>query len=143
MFYNINFSLFVFQLLNLLLEFISPSFWQCSYFCCPPNGFNIVYIVPSNIKANNIFHCEKIRIANLVTHFKNNNEQYLNKIKQAAVYKVKDFLRDRKILLKFATLSIIESLRENPELCNFVLYDIQKYTNCYTTNYPSLMSSGQ
>jgi hypothetical protein len=107
MFYNINFSLFVFHLLNILLEFISPSLWQWSYFCCPPNGFNIVYIVPSNIKANNIFHCEKIRIANLVTHFKNNNEEYLNKIKQADEYKVKDFLRDRKILLKFAILSIM------------------------------------
>ena len=26
---------------------------------------------------------DKLRIANLVTHFKNNNEEYLNKIKQA------------------------------------------------------------
>jgi hypothetical protein len=29
-----------------------------------------------------------------------------------------------KILLNFATASVIESLRRNPELCNFVLNDI-------------------
>jgi hypothetical protein len=28
---------------------------------------------------------EKIRIENLVTHFKNNNEEYLNKIKQTGI----------------------------------------------------------
>ena len=61
-------------------------------------------------------------------------------IKQVAEDKVKDVLRDSKILLKFATLSIIESLRENPELCNFVLYDISNNTT-HTYNYPSLMSS--
>jgi len=62
-------------------------------------------------------------------------------IKQVAEDKVKDLLRDGKILLKFASLSIIESLRENPELCNFVLYDISNNTTSHTYNYPSLMSS--
>jgi hypothetical protein len=142
MFYNINFSLFVFHLLNILLEFISPSLWQWSYFCCPPNGFNIVYIVPSNIKANNIFHCEKIRIANLVTHFKNNNEEYL-KIKQVAEDKVKDILTNSKLLLKLATFSVIESLRSNPEEYNFVMYNIPNNPTSYASNYPSLMLSGR
>src|SRR5215203_3368287 len=53
---------------------------------------------------------EKARIENLVTHFKNNNEEYL-KIKQTSYQEVKSLLTDSKLLLKFATLSVIESLR--------------------------------
>jgi len=46
--------------------------------------------------------------------------------------------------LEFATLSIIESLRENPELCNFVIYYISNNTAIsYGPNYPSLMLSGR
>jgi hypothetical protein len=67
---------------------------------------------------------EKARIANLVTQFKNNNEEY-NIIKQAAYEEVKSVLTNGKLLLKFATLSVIESLRRNSELYNFVIHDIQ------------------
>ena len=77
---------------------------------------------------------EKARIENLVTHFKNNNEEYL-KIKQAAEEKVKDVLTNGKLILKFATLAVIESLRINPELCNFVLYNNsnnQSFNDIYT-----------
>jgi len=46
--------------------------------------------------------------------------------------------------LEFATLWIIESLRENPELCNFVIYYISNNTAIsYGPNYPSLMLSGR
>jgi hypothetical protein len=48
---------------------------------------------------------EKARIENLITHFKNNNEEYPNKIKHAAEENAKTVLTDGKILLKFATLS--------------------------------------
>jgi hypothetical protein len=58
----------------------------------------------------------------LVSDFKNSNEEYLE-IKQAAEEKVKTVLTNSKLLLKFATFSVIESLRSNPELYNFVLYD--------------------
>jgi hypothetical protein len=88
---------------------------------------------------------EKARIENLVTHFKNNNEEYL-KIKQEAEEGVKSVLTDSKLLLKFATFSVIESLRSNPELCNFVLYNTSVETSSSTTygsNYLSLMSSGR
>ena len=61
---------------------------------------------------------EKTRLETIVTGFKSNNEEYLNKIKQAAKDKVKDVLTNSKLLLKFATLSIIESLRRNSELYN-------------------------
>ena len=37
-------------------------------------------------------------------------------IKQEAEEKVKDVLTNSKLLLKFATASVIESLRRNPEL---------------------------
>jgi vancomycin permeability regulator SanA len=53
-------------------------------------------------------HNEQIRIENLVTQFKNNNEEY-NKIKQASEEKVKRVLPNGKLLLKFATFSVIES----------------------------------
>jgi hypothetical protein len=86
---------------------------------------------------------EKIRLETIVTEFKNNNEEYL-KIKQAAEEKVKDVLTDSKLLLKFATFSVIESLRSSPELYNFVVYDNSNNTTInYGSNYPSLMSGQQ
>ena len=46
--------------------------------------------------------------------------------------------------MEFATLSIIESLRENPELCNFVIYYNSNNTAIsYGPNYLSLMLSGR
>jgi hypothetical protein len=63
---------------------------------------------------------------------------------QAAYEEVKSVLTDSKILLKFATLSVIESLRSNPELYNFVSYSISNNTTIsYGSNYPSLMLSGR
>jgi hypothetical protein len=86
---------------------------------------------------------EKIRRANLVTHFKNNNEEYV-KIKQTTEEKVKDVLTDSKLLLKFAIFSVIESLRSNTQLCNFIIYDSSNNTTIsYGSNYPSLISGRQ
>ena len=59
---------------------------------------------------------EKARLEAIVTEFKSNNEEYLNKIKQTAEEKVKDVLTNSKLLLKFATLSVIESLRMKPRI---------------------------
>jgi hypothetical protein len=50
---------------------------------------------------------EKARLEKLITGFKNNNEEYLNIIKQAAYEEVKRVLTDGKLLLKFTTLSVI------------------------------------
>jgi hypothetical protein len=86
---------------------------------------------------------EKARLETLVTQFKSNNEEYL-KIKQTAEEKVKSVLIEGKILLKFATFSVIESLRTNPELYNFVIYNnSNNIPISYGSNYPSLMLSGQ
>jgi hypothetical protein len=87
---------------------------------------------------------EKVEIANIVTHFKNNNEEFLNKIKREAEENVKSVLTNSKLLLKFATLSVIESLRRNSELYNFIIYDNSNNTAIsYGPNYPSLMSEQQ
>jgi hypothetical protein len=46
--------------------------------------------------------------------------------------------------LKFATFSVIESLRSNPELYNFVIHDNSNNTTIsYGPNYPSLILSGR
>jgi chromosome segregation ATPase len=82
---------------------------------------------------------EKTRLEAIVNEFKNNNEEYLDKIKQAAYEEVRSILNDSKLLLKVATLSIIEAL-SSPELCNFVLYNVSN--NTYSSNYLSLMSGG-
>ena len=87
---------------------------------------------------------EKARLEALVTGFKNNNEEYL-KIKQAAEEKVKDILTNGKLILKFATFSVIESLRSNPQLYNFISYStaVETTSTTYGSNYPSLILSGQ
>jgi hypothetical protein len=84
---------------------------------------------------------ERARLECIVTEFKNNNEEYL-KIKEIAEEKVKDVLMNGKLLLRFATASVIESLRRNPELCNFVLNDISNETTS-GSNYHSLRLPGQ
>jgi hypothetical protein len=86
---------------------------------------------------------EKARLEAIVTEFKSNNEEYLDKIKQAAEEKVKDVLTDGKLILKFATLSVIESLRSNPELYNFISYStaVETTSVTYGSNYPSLTLS--
>jgi transposase len=88
---------------------------------------------------------EKSRLEAVVNQFKNNNEEYLDNIKQAAEDKVKDVLTDCKLILKFATLSVMESLRSNPELYNFISYSNSDETASanYGSNYPSLMSGRQ
>ena len=87
---------------------------------------------------------EKTRIETIVTEFKSNNEEYL-KIKQAAEEKVKSVLTESKLLLKFAILSVIESLRSNSELYNFISYStsVETTSATYGSNYLSLMSGGQ
>jgi hypothetical protein len=86
---------------------------------------------------------EKTRLQAIVTGIKSNNEEYLDKIEHAAYEEVKSVLTNGKLLLKFAILSVIESLRRNSELCNFILDDNSNNTICYGPNYPSLMSSGR
>src|SRR5919107_3910744 len=80
---------------------------------------------------------EKARLDAIVTGFKSNNKEYLNKIKQAAEEKIKEVLTNGKFLLQFAVASVIESLRSNSELYNFLIYDNSNNAA------PSFMSGGQ
>ncbi|MFZ0895616.1 MAG: hypothetical protein WAZ77_14060 [Candidatus Nitrosopolaris sp.] len=50
----------------------------------------------------------------LVKHLENDNEGY-NKLRKFIKEKVYAFLSNRKNLLEFAALSLIESIRKNPE----------------------------
>jgi hypothetical protein len=87
---------------------------------------------------------EKTKLEALVTGFKSSNEEYLNKIKQAAEEKVKDVLTNHNLLLQFATFSVIESLRSNPELYNFIIHDNSNNSPIsYRSNSPSSMLSGR
>jgi uncharacterized protein YacL len=94
-------------------------------------------------KIENLYN-EKTKLESIVTEFKGNNEEYL-KIKQVAEENVKSVLTNHKLLLRFTTASVIESLGRNPELCNFVFNDISNnYYSSYGSNYSlSLMLSGQ
>jgi hypothetical protein len=57
---------------------------------------------------------------------------------------LKSVLTNSKLLLKFATLSVIKSLTSNPELYNFVIHDNSNNTTItYGSNYPLLMLSGR
>jgi hypothetical protein len=47
---------------------------------------------------------EKERLDAIVTVFKSNNKEYLDKVKQAAYEELKSVLTNNKLLLKFATL---------------------------------------
>src|SRR5918994_6015149 len=108
------------------------------------NSFRISCVRGRRVIEN--LYNEKARLEAIITEFKSNNEEYLNKIKQAAEEKIKEVLTNGKFLLQFAVASVIESLRSNPELCNFVLNGISNnHTNAtsYGSNYLSLMSGGQ
>ena len=87
---------------------------------------------------------ERARLEAIVTEFKSNNEEYL-KIKKTVEEEVNKFLTDGKVLLQFAVASVIESLRSNSELYNFIMYynSNNTATISYGSNYLSLMSGGQ
>ena len=66
-------------------------------------------------------HGQNIRLNALLRQFKNSDEEYL-KIKYAAKQAVRSILSDNRQLLKFAVLSLIESLRADPIKFNFLVH---------------------
>ena len=66
-------------------------------------------------------HRQNMRLDALLRQFKNSDEEYL-KIRYAAKQAVRSVLLDSRQLLKFALLSLIESLRADPIKFNFLIH---------------------
>ena len=66
-------------------------------------------------------HRQNIILNTLLRQFKNNDENYL-KIRYAAKQAVESVLSDSRQLLKFAILSLTESLRTDPAKFNFLIH---------------------
>jgi len=66
-------------------------------------------------------HRQNIRLNALLRQFKNSDEEYL-KIRYAANQAVRNAISDSRQLLKFAILSLTESLRTNPTKFNFLIH---------------------
>jgi hypothetical protein len=67
-------------------------------------------------------HRQNITLNALLRQFKNSDEEYL-KIRYAAKQVVSGVLSDNRQLLKFAILSLTESLRTDPTKFNFLIHD--------------------
>ena len=66
-------------------------------------------------------HRQNMELNSLLRQFKNNNEEYI-KIQFVAKQTVRSALSDSRQLLKFALLSLIESLRADPIKFNFLIH---------------------
>jgi len=95
-------------------------------------------------KAENLCN-EKTRLESIITEFKSNNEEYLNRVKQTAEENVKAVLMNSKLLLQCALASVIESLRSNSELYNFISYStlVETASTSYGSNYYLSSMSGR
>jgi hypothetical protein len=62
-----------------------------------------------------------MKLQSLVRHFENNNEEYA-KIKNTVEEKVHSILSDRRMVLKLALLSLIESMKNDPDKYSRLIY---------------------
>ena len=62
-----------------------------------------------------------IKQEDLIKHFENNNEEYLN-IRKTVEEKVNSILSDSKMLLKLALLSLSESMKKDPDKFNAFIF---------------------
>ena len=69
-------------------------------------------------------HRQNMRLGALLRQFKNSDDEYL-KIRYAAKQSVRGALSDGRQLLKFAVLSLIESLRADPVKFDFLIHGMQ------------------
>jgi len=74
----------------------------------------------------------------LVRQFEHNNGEYV-KITRAVVEKARAILSDRKKLLEFASLSLIESIRENrTKYSSLIPHDMSSTTDFTSSHYNSV-----
>jgi chromosome segregation ATPase len=64
---------------------------------------------------------KRMKLQDLVRRFENNNEEYVNLTKKVEE-KVHSILSDRTMVLKLALLSLIESMRNNPDKYNALIF---------------------
>jgi hypothetical protein len=65
---------------------------------------------------------ERTKLDAIVSQFKNNDEEYL-KIRRIAEEKVNSTLSDSKVLLKYALLSLVESMKKNRDKYSSLIYN--------------------
>jgi hypothetical protein len=76
---------------------------------------------------------EYIALQELVNDFQNNNEEYLKVIKSVGE-EVLSVLSNPKVLLRYALLSITESIRNNPERYRSFFYNMSPSITAYTSS---------
>ena len=79
---------------------------------------------------------KRMKLQDLLRHFENNNEEY-TKIRKTAEEKVYSVLSDRKMLLKLALLSLIESMKNDPSKYNRLIFLLMDHNTPSTANYNS------
>jgi hypothetical protein len=85
---------------------------------------------------------QKVRLEGLVDNFQNNDEGYV-KIRNTAEEKVHSVLSDAKPLLRIALLSLVESIREDPDRYSSLIYHNTSPPADYISQYYSSDSYGQ
>ena len=75
-------------------------------------------------------HRKKLALENLM-----NNGQY-EKVRQVAEKEVNNSLSPRRDLLKLAIVSVLESIRQNPDKYNFLINTNQYYSGQYAVSHP-------
>jgi hypothetical protein len=78
----------------------------------------------------------------IVRHFENNNGEYA-KIKKTVEEKVHSILSDRRMVLKLALLSLIESMKNDPDKYSRLIYHNTPSTANYNSQYYDTASYGQ
>jgi Fe-S-cluster formation regulator IscX/YfhJ len=68
-------------------------------------------------------HRKKVKLEAFVNDFQDSNEEYFKVIK-SVIDKVLGVLSDKKILLRYALLSITESIRNDPERYRLIFYNM-------------------
>jgi hypothetical protein len=87
---------------------------------------------------------QKVRLLELVDNFQNNDEGHI-KIRNTVEQKVHSILSDKKTLLKLALLSLIESMRNNPDKYNALIFcdTLRIQTTGYSDYYDTVIYGQQ
>ena len=78
-------------------------------------------------------HQKKVKLEGLVNDFQDNNEEYLKIIKTVGE-EVLGGLSNVKMFLRYALLSITESIRNNPERYSSIFYNMSSMTDYTSSN---------